>query len=439
MSQEEDAAKLATDSTFAKDLADYCADYIELSWMRSFNPPDIRPVETVMGAIQSYCAGSSKKVAILFYFFEDDRLTISIITNNPHNDGILYSEVFALAPADLELHETKLKAALEIAEHTRSVSPRKRNVDTRSRAGRDNGQPEATKEDLPKAIKTLSDILFPHQIGAQLLHENIEHLVIVPSLNIQQIPFAVLQPFGNDTYLIDKWSYSIVPSVYDFVNRSSSPLTPNYFDTLRKHALIVGNPSFSLESEWVLPALPGAEEEVKSIVQMLKVDMGQMITGKAATIDVIRRKVAKAKLLYFATHGIADPESPLDGSGLFFAPTKEDRIGLWTAREIQHLKLDNCLVILSACQTGLGDPQDAGTIGLSRAFQLAGASHTIMSLWSVDDTSTMELMQQFVQYLREGEGIFPCDPLRKAMLTYKQKNPNPLHWAAFSTFGIPKG
>lgn len=439
MSPEEDAAKLATDSTFAKDLANYCADYIELSRMRSFNLPDMRPVETVMSAIKNYCASSSKKVAILFYFFEDDRLTISIITNNPNNNGILYSEVFALSPGDLAMQETKLKAALEIAEHTRSVSPRKRNVDKLSRAGRDNGQPQATKEDLPKAIKTLSDILFPDRIGAQLWHENIEHLVIVPSLNIQQIPFSVLQPFGDDTYLIDKWSYSIVPSVYDFVNRSDSPLTPNYFDTLRAHALIVGNPVFSVESEWVLPALPGAEAEVKSIVQMLKIDTGQLILGKAATIDVIREKVAKAKLLYFATHGIADPESPLDGSGLFFAPTEKDRIGLWTAREIQHLKLENCLVILSACQTGLGDPQDAGTIGLSRAFQLAGASHTIMSLWSVDDTSTMELMQKFVQYLQEGEGLFPCDPLRKAMLAYKQENPDPLHWASFSTFGIPKG
>jgi CHAT domain-containing protein len=172
---------------------------------------------------------------------------------------------------------------------------------------------------------------------------------------------------------------------------------------------------------------------------MLDVSQDQLLTGSAANINVVRKKVRGAKLLYFATHGIADPENPLDGSGLFFAPSDDNPTGLWTAREIQGLKLENGLVILSACQTGLGDPQDAGTIGLSRAFQLAGATHTIMSLWSVDDQSTMELMTKFVKYLQEGGGVFPVDPLRNAILAYKKENPNPLHWASFSVFGIPLG
>lgn len=428
---------MAHEDTFAKDLADYCADYIELTRMRSFQEPDIRPVEVIMKSIKAYCETSPKRVAILFYFFETDRLTLSILANIPYNNGILYSNAFLLSPEELVRYESELKGALEIAAHTRSVSPRKRNADNHiNRAGRNETPSQRTKEDLPKAIRALSDVLFPDHVGNDLLSENIEHLIIVPALNIQQIPFSILQPFGDEKYLIDHWSYSIVPSVYDFVNLNSPAPPANHFADWSKEALIVGNPAFAHLPTWILPSLPGAEEEARSIGEFLHVDIDRLIIGQNATIDVVRKKISNAKLLYFATHGIADPEQPLDGSGLFFAPTEKDPTGLLTAREIQHLKLNNSLVILSACQTGLGDPQDAGTISLSRAFQLAGASHTIMSLWSVDDTSTMELMKKFVRYLKEGYGIFPHDPLRKAMLEYKQENTNPLYWASFSTFGI---
>lgn len=439
MNKDERKAKstAVNEATFAKDLANYCADYMELSRMRSFQEPDIRPVETVMNAIQSYCKTSAKRVAVLCYFFEDDRLTLSILSNTHYNNGILYSRTFVLASKDLAIYESTLKGALEIATHTRSVSPTKRKTGIHLfRAGRNEPAPQGTKANLSEAIKAISNLLFPDRTGNLLLEESIEHLVIVPSLNIQQIPFSILQPFGDETYLIDHWSYSIVPSVYDFIHLNNVGFRANHFNSLSKNALIVGNPAFAHTSEWVLPPLPGAEEEARSIGKFLNVDMKHLIIGEGATIDIVRQKIAKAKLLYFATHGIADPKHPLDGSGLFFAPTDKDPTGLLTAREIQYLKLNNCLVILSACQTGLGDPHDAGTISLSRAFQLAGASHTIMSLWSVDDHSTKELMMKFVKYLKEGYGVFPHDPLRKAMLEYKQENPNPLYWASFSTFGI---
>ncbi|MEZ4826234.1 MAG: CHAT domain-containing protein [Bacteroidia bacterium] len=127
------------------------------------------------------------------------------------------------------------------------------------------------------------------------------------------------------------------------------------------------------------------------------------------------------------------------GVGCFFTPTEDNPQGFWSAREIQQNRFSAILVILSACQTGLGQSQDTGVIGLSRAFQLAGAENIIMSLWSVDDSATNSLMQLFMQKIHEPHRFFPCEPLRQAMLEYRKQNPEaePIYWASFSTFGIP--
>ncbi|HEY0385468.1 MAG TPA: CHAT domain-containing protein, partial [Pyrinomonadaceae bacterium] len=124
---------------------------------------------------------------------------------------------------------------------------------------------------------------------------------------------------------------------------------------------------------------------------------------------------------------------PLDGGFLVFsgAGGKES---LWTAREIQQTRLRARLAVLSACQTGLGQAHDAGVIGLARAFQLAGVPRVVMSLWSVYDDATAELMQAFARRLRTHA---PAEALRQAMLEVRKRRPNPAEWAAFVIFGTP--
>jgi CHAT domain-containing protein len=109
--------------------------------------------------------------------------------------------------------------------------------------------------------------------------------------------------------------------------------------------------------------------------------------------------------------------------------------GWWTAREIQSTRLRAEIAVLSACQTGLGRAHDAGIIGLSRAFQIAGVPLVVMSLWSVDDQATSQLMQAFVKHL---ETQFPSEALRQAMLEVKQDYSEPSKWASFVIFGTPR-
>jgi CHAT domain-containing protein len=108
---------------------------------------------------------------------------------------------------------------------------------------------------------------------------------------------------------------------------------------------------------------------------------------------------------------------------------------LWTAREIQQTRLSARLAVLSACQTGLGKAHDAGIIGLARAFQLAGVPRVVMSLWSVYDDATAELMQAFARHLRAHA---PAEALRQAMLEVKRHRPDPTEWASFVIFGTPQ-
>ncbi len=114
------------------------------------------------------------------------------------------------------------------------------------------------------------------------------------------------------------------------------------------------------------------------------------------------------------------------------APEGEDR-GLLTTVEILDLKINSDLVVLSACDTGRGEITGDGVVGLSRSLITAGVPTIVVSLWSVPDQPTKDLMIEFYQQLRQGSD--KAEALRTAMLRTKEKYPNPKDWAAFTVIG----
>ncbi|NEP26756.1 CHAT domain-containing protein [Moorena sp. SIO3I6] len=120
------------------------------------------------------------------------------------------------------------------------------------------------------------------------------------------------------------------------------------------------------------------------------------------------------------------------GSAIALAPSVGED-GLLTAEEIFTMKLSAELVVVSACETGVGDIKSEGVIGLSRSLVAAGVPSIIVSLWSIPDDKTTELMTEFYQNLeRTGD---KAQALRQAMLTMIPKSGNPKDWAAFTLIG----
>lgn len=231
---------------------------------------------------------------------------------------------------------------------------------------------------------------------------------------------------------------------------------------------LIGNPtyypvSFSEEDETV-PQLPGAENEVKNINTLLKQNniVSDLIMGNAATEDKIK-SLKSPRFFHIATHGYFLPDiqqsgfdselenessqNPLYRSGLLVVNggkllndadnvdfNSED--GLLTAYEAMNLDFDNTeLVLLSACETGLGDVQlGEGVYGLQRSFIVAGSKNLIMSLFKVSDEITGDLLNQFyTNWVKTGN---KRQALYDAKVYILKKYKEPIYWGAFVLVGL---
>ena len=184
-----------------------------------------------------------------------------------------------------------------------------------------------------------------------------------------------------------------------------------------------------------LPPLRHNQEEVKAIKSSLY--RTRTVLGERANRDRFRKMARGASILHLATHGQADPNQGLF-SYLAFAEAGDSISPKLYARELQNMRLPVDLVVLSACQTGLGNyERGEGLVSLTRALQKAGARSTLTTLWSIDDAKSSALMRSFYRYLRRG---LPKDQaLQRARLDYLDENrgefAHPFFWAAY----IPQG
>ncbi|MEM9218702.1 MAG: CHAT domain-containing protein [Cyanobacteria bacterium P01_F01_bin.150] len=276
---------------------------------------------------------------------------------------------------------------------------------------------------------------------ADLLPDSADtNIIFIPHGKLFLVPFPALMD-KNGTYLIEKHTVLTAPSIQilDLTrtqrNRIRTTETPN------STALVVGNPTmptvyFPGPNRYdTLSPLPGTEQEARAIAQIL----GTLpIIGDAATEAAMKQQMASAEFIHLATHGLLEYGDPktfgrrdIPGA-MTFAPGHGDD-GLLTAAEILGLDLNANMVVLSACDTGLGNITGDGVIGLSRSFIAAGVPSIIVSLWAVPDASTAELMTTFYQKLNQGQT--KAQALRQAMLTTMATHPDPINWAAFTLIG----
>jgi CHAT domain-containing protein len=291
---------------------------------------------------------------------------------------------------------------------------------------------ETIKDNSPsKQLQQLHQLLI-EPIADLLPKDPNARVAFIPQKSLFLLPFAALQD-KQGKYLIERHAIFTAPSIQalDLLYKQRQQI-----QAVAKDMLVVGNPTMpSLppkigQKPVSLQPLPGAEREAKAIANLFNT---QALTGDAATETAIVQQMPQARIIHLATTGLLDEEEALR-SAVALAPSNTDD-GLLTAEEILNLKLNAELVVLSACDTGLGRITEDGVIGLTRSFIAAGVPSVIASLGSMPDEQTAFLMTEFYKNLQSNPD--KAAALRSAMLATMKKHPDPRDWAAFILIGEP--
>jgi CHAT domain-containing protein/Tfp pilus assembly protein PilF len=278
-----------------------------------------------------------------------------------------------------------------------------------------------------------------------------ERLVLCPDGPLHTLPFAALR--RNERHLVEDKPLHVVVSATVYAqlrqNGARSPAgtvvafgDPHYpmaaatnAEAFRDAALREG-----VRRGLNLTALPATRREAETIARIYE-KAARVFVGAAATEERAKSEARGARYVHFACHGFVDERLPLN-SGLALSmraePKEGEDNGLLQAWEVfERVRLDAELVTLSACDSGLGKEMGGeGLVGLTRAFQYAGARSVLASLWAVPDRSTVDLMQAFYKGLRRG--LTKDEALRRAQLAAIRQGgvrSRPFRWAGFQLFG----
>jgi CHAT domain-containing protein len=196
----------------------------------------------------------------------------------------------------------------------------------------------------------------------------------------------------------------------------------------------------SLDHQLQFKRLKFTRQEAEVIQSLFPINSrSEFLDFDANRTTATNPNLSQYKIIHFATHGLVDSVHPeLSGIVMSLVDKNANPLnGFLRLTDIFNLKLSADLVVLSACQTGLGQNiQGEGMVGLTRGFMYAGAKRVVVSLWSVDDQGTAQLMVRFYQGMLQ-KGLPPAAALRAAQLEMLQQEKwhHPYYWAAFTLQG----
>lgn len=265
-------------------------------------------------------------------------------------------------------------------------------------------------------------------------------LAIAAEGALQAVPFeALMSPDGK--YAIERYRIRYAPSASALL-----ALDKRAAERTGEPALLAfANPSIApgaperLRSglePWRLAPLPHSDEEARAAARAWAPRKAEVFSRERATEDVLASEpLERYSVLHFAVHGLLDETRPRF-SALALAPSAAND-GLLQMHEIRRLRLRAPLVVLSACETALGENVSGeGVMGLSHAFLSAGARGVIATLWRVDDRSTSAAMIRFHRELARPGGT-PAGALRPARLALlaDPATAHPFYWAGLVQIG----
>ena len=248
-------------------------------------------------------------------------------------------------------------------------------------------------------------------------------LLIVPHGSLHYVPFAALH--DGERYLVQGRALRYLPSAM-LLGLLPQPGGKAAGAPVQR-LLILGNPDLG-KAELDLPA---SQEEAQAL-QGLFAANSELFIRKAATESLVKERAFDFSHIHVASHGEFSADAPLDSRLRLAADAKND--GVLSVSEIYGLRLNAQVVMLSACETGLGRVSSGDdVVGLTRGFLYAGAQNVVGSLWEVDDDATSALSQAMYDGLKKGLPV--AKALAQAQEQLLTKKPHPFFWAAFLDSG----
>ncbi|MBF2098096.1 MAG: CHAT domain-containing protein [Gloeomargaritaceae cyanobacterium C42_A2020_066] len=355
--------------------------------------------------------------------------------------GTKGSHLWAVASRGITAYELPSRALIE----QKVEALRRRILDPRERAATTSGEAQDLAAIL---LKPVAD-----KLGKQ-------RLVVIPDGHLHLLPFGLLPVGPTGEPLLRQHEVTVAPSitVVQHLRAQAAQRRP-----AGRRLAVVADPVFSVQDDRVrvsekppavLPTalgeaqnrgyrwdrLPFTRQEAQAITALLPADDRKVVTDFTANRTLaVGQELQNYQILHFATHGFVDTERP-EQSGLVLSLVDEQGRpldGYLKLNDLFNLNFNANLVVLSACQTGLGSlVQGEGLVGLTRGFMHAGVPRVVASLWRVDDEATAELMTRFYQKLfREQQR--PAVALRLAQMEVAQipRWQAPYYWAGFALQG----
>ena len=315
----------------------------------------------------------------------------------------------------------------------------------------------ATDANSSKALKELYNIVITNGIGDRI--DKFNSLIISTDGALRLLPFEALM--DGDKYLIENKRMRYTPSAKEFIRTHKFNIKdegkditmfsdPNYESKSGKSMeMVADTPNVnkavqtrSIKNMWTFKRLRGFKKEEE--VLQSSFNGVKLFSRENANEENILR-VKSPKILHITTHGyfisdenITNPmlKSGVALSGANIGIKQQTGEGLVNALKLSGLSLDGTdLVVLSACETGLVDIKDTSSVAsLPKTFIQAGSKNVLMSLWSVDDNSTVELMKEFYTDTKGNEKKFN-EVLRNAKIKMIKEGKHPFYWAAFIMSG----
>jgi len=271
-------------------------------------------------------------------------------------------------------------------------------------------------------FKRFSHVLYSELLGIFDL-EGIDKLIIIPDGDLASLPFDILLPIVNEDNNPRNFDYLIKSKNIKYAY-SSSLLQLQQKDKNNNGRVLTIAPIFKNNPDKYLPY------SEKDIIAFNKTQH-MILRNQAATVDNFLNQASDFGLLYFSTHA-SSQDSVEQQPAIEFINQNFYLTNLYATNLSAHL------VVLSACETGIGEQQKGeGIMSLARGFTYAGVPSVMTTLWKVNEKTTNSIIQDFFLQLKNG---YPKDKaLRNAKINYLQTCPDtkavPYYWAGFSLIG----